>query len=83
MEVNELKLKDDRYMTTERFLEINPNDITLMDVRFLLYCWGFKKYFDGKGYTMDKNGNIGCKEYLMNNLKLSDIDNLMVIRLNV
>ena len=41
------------------------------------------KLFSGDGYTVDKDGNIGCKEYLIKNMTLKEIDKLKIIKLNV
>ena len=76
--------EDDRYLTKDRFLNIKQDELTLVDVRFFLWCYmGLSSLFDGAGYTMDASGNRGCKEYLMKNMKVSDIDNLKVVKLNV
>eukprot|EP01083_Nonionella_stella_P028665 78945_1 len=75
---------DPRYLSKERFLAIKDEDLSLVDVRFFLYCYmGLSRYFDGDGYTVDKHGEIGCKEWLIKNMKLDEMENLKVIPLNI
>ena len=84
LRIYQLGIKDGRYMTKQRFLAKDEDEITISDVRFILYCWmGLNKLSSGDGYTTDKHGNKGCKEYLMNNMKLNDINQLKVVHLNV
>ena len=84
LDVEELGPKDPRYLTKDRFLNINDDELTLSDSRFLLYCYlGLSKYFDGNGYTKDEYGKKGCKEYLIKNMKLDDMENIKLIELDV
>eukprot|EP01084_Bolivina_argentea_P255518 429789_1 len=71
-------------MTKERFLEINKEDITLIDTRFLFYCYlDLNEYFAGNGYTVDCNGKIGCKEYIIKNMELTNVEKIKQIKLTV
>ena len=84
LDVSQNGRKDPRYMTKERFLEIPDENVSIVDARLLLYCFmNLAKCFSGTGYTVDENGNVGCKEYLITNMKLTDIDHLKCIELNV
>ena len=84
LDVDELGQNDKRYLTKQRFLEIKQDDLTLVDVRFFLYSFmGLTKYFDGDGYSVDQYGNKGCKQYLIKNIKLNEINNIKIIELNV
>ena len=75
---------DNRYLTKERFLSIKDEDLTLVDCRFFLYCYmGLSRFFDGDGYTVDKDGERGCKEYLIKNVRLDEIAGLRTVPLNV
>lgn len=75
---------DDRYLTKERFLNINDEDLTLVDCRLFLYCYmGLRRFYDGDGYTVDKEGKRGCKEYLIKNMRLNEIAGLRTVPLNV
>eukprot|EP01084_Bolivina_argentea_P216107 367133_1 len=81
---HEIGYRDSRFMTKEKFLSMNEEDITIVDVRFFFYCYMcVSKYFKGDGYTVTKDGKIGCKEYWMENIKLSDIDKIKTVKLNV
>ena len=84
LDVYEAGRKDPRNLTKERFLNIDPKEMTLCDVRFFLYCYmGLSKYYAGDGYTKTKNGERGSKEYLMKNTKIKDIEHLKAVHLNV
>ena len=75
--------KDPRHLTGDKFLAMDPKDITIVHARFLLYSWALNRQFDGGGYTMDKNGTVGVKEYLMTNVKMNDVDDMRIIKLDV
>lgn len=80
--VNENR-RDPRNLTAEKFLAMDPEDITIAHARFLLYSWALNRQFLGTGYTVDKNGTIGVKEYLMTNVYVTDVDNLKSVKLDV
>ena len=84
LSVEQRGITDSRYLSKQRFLNIDHENLNLINVRFFLYCFiGLSQLFDGNGYTKNSNGTIGCKEYLIPNLKLNEIDKLKVIQMNV
>eukprot|EP01084_Bolivina_argentea_P130872 231040_1 len=83
-DVEQAGFDDPRYMNKERFLSIKKEDISLVNVRLLLYCFVcLNKYFTGSGFTVDTHGNVGCKEYLVHNIKLISIVSLKRVKLRV
>ena len=83
-DVEENGPSDPNYMSFDKFTSMPINEVSLVDVRLFLYCWlHFNELFDGDGYTQDENGDKGCKEYIIPNIKLDDINNLHIIPLDV
>eukprot|EP01084_Bolivina_argentea_P243955 408820_1 len=75
---------DARFLTKEKFLSIAEKDLTIVQVRFFLYCYMcLSRLFYGDGYTRDKDGKIGCKEYIVRNLRLSDIPEMKIVELKM
>jgi len=84
IDVEERGMSDDRYLSKERFLQIDDEALTLVDCRFFLYCFvGLSRYYNGDGYTMEPDGKRGVKEYLIRNMKLDEMDGMKVVPLNV
>eukprot|EP01084_Bolivina_argentea_P293660 505095_1 len=75
---------DPRFMTKEKFLSIPQTKLTIVHVRLLFYCYMcLSRLFSGHGYTVDKNGKLGCKEYIIKNMRLEDIANLKMVELKI
>lgn len=83
-EVDDKWTSDPRFLSKDKFLQIADEELSIVDVRLFLYCYMcVSVLFTGDGYTVDKDGNVGCKEYLIKNMPLKDIDNLKSVQLNV
>lgn len=62
---------DPKFMSLENFEKSSKG---LVHVRSFFYCAiHVRELYSGDGYTYDENGNRGVKEYLLPNVKITDI----------
>lgn len=75
---------DSRYMSLQRLERLDAEDkhaVTPVKVRQFLYDeLGFKKLFQGTGYTVNDEGDIGYPEYLAQNRSLDDIEGIATLQ---
>lgn len=70
-EVDKNGLEDPRYMTPSRFAESLQTACDLR--RFLYHTVSLKELYAGDGYTYSDRGMRGMKEYIMPNMRLSNV----------
>ena len=84
VEINEIKSNgrsDPKFMSFDRYKEAANTAVSAR--LFLYYTVGLNSLFSGDGYTRDKDGNKGIKEYLMCNKPLRDIEGSILVDLDV
>jgi hypothetical protein len=80
-EVDENGPSDHRFMTAERLL---ASEGRLHDVRaFLYHIVHLRELFTGDGWTRRADGGRGMREYMVENLQVSDLEDAMLVDLDV
>src|SRR3989339_118581 len=80
-EVDKAGSGDPRYMTYERYQ--NATDTVWAARAFLYFTLYLKELYMGDGYTYDRGGNRGVKEYLVVNKPLRELGNYVLIDIDV